>query len=145
MGVPMANLFKDILPDLNFGHKNLIRTGEMDEAQYIKQRFLINRSLSMSPDTVMYANDMNELYDLDGMLQYDYFINSIRKKKRYNKWAKASKTSSKIDIIKEYYNYNEQRAVEVLPLLSKEHLDFIRSKMDKGGNDGVPKQTRKNK
>jgi hypothetical protein len=141
----MANLFKDILPDLNFGHKNLIRTGDMEESEYTKNRFLINRSLSMSPDTVMYANDMNEHYDLDNLLQYDYFINSIRKKKRYNKWAKASKTSSKVDIIKEYYNYNEQRAVEVLPLLSKEHFDFMKSKMDKGGNNGIPKQTRKNK
>jgi hypothetical protein len=135
----MANLFKDILPDLNFGHKNLIRTGDMEESEYTKNRFLINRSLSMSPDTVMYANDMNEHYDLDNLLQYDYFINSIRKKKRYNKWAKASKTSSKVDIIKEYYNYNEQRAVEVLPLLSKEHFDFMKSKMDKGGNNGSSK------
>jgi len=135
----MANLFKDILPDLNYGHKNLIRTGDMEESEYTKNRFLINRSLSMSPDTVMYANDMNEHYDLDNLLQYDYFINSIRKKKRYNKWAKANKTSSKVDIIKEYYNYNEQRAVEVLPLLSKEHFDFMKSKMDKGGNNGLSK------
>jgi len=141
----MANLFKDILPDLNFGHKNLIRTGDMDEREYLKNRLLINRSLSMSPDTVMYANDMNEHYDLDGMLQYDYFINSIRKKKRYNKWAKANKTSSKLDIIKEYYNYNEQRAVEVLPLLSDDHFDFIKAKMDKGGNNEISKRTRQNK
>lgn len=129
----MANLFKEILPDLNFGHKNLIRTGDMDEPQYIKQRFLINRSLSMSPDTIMYANDMNEHYDLDGMLQYDYLINSIRKKKRYNKWAKANKTSPRVEIIKEYYGYSEQHAVEVLPLMSKEHLDFMKGKLDKGG------------
>jgi hypothetical protein len=139
----MANLFKDILPDLNFGHKNLIRTGDMDEKEYIKNRFLINRSLSMSPDTVMQSNDMNHYYDLDGLLQYDYFINNIRKKKRWNKWAKANKTSSKVDIIKEYYNYNEQRAVEVLPLLSKEHFDFMKSKMDKGGNNGSSKGKRK--
>jgi hypothetical protein len=141
----MANLFKDILPDLNFGHKNLIRTGDMDEREYLKNRFLINRSLSMSPDTVMQSNDMNHYYDLDGILQYDYFINSIRKKKRYNKWAKAHKTSSKVDIIKEYYNYNEQRAVEVLPLLSEEHFDFIKSKMSKGGNDESIRSSRKNK
>jgi hypothetical protein len=141
----MANLFKDILPDLNFGHKNLIRTGDMEESQYIKQRFLINRSLSMSPDTVMQSNDMNHYYDLDGMLQYDYFINNIRKKKRWNKWAKTNKTSSKVDIIKEYYNYNEQRAVEVLPLLSGEQFDFMKSKLNKGGNDVGSKRIRKNK
>lgn len=129
----MANLFKDILPDLNFGHKNLIRTGDMDEKEYIKNRFLINRSLSMSPDTIMQSNDMNEYYDLDGMLQYDYLIHNIRKKKRYNKWAKAHKTSSLVEVIKEYYGYNEQRAVEVLPLFSKEHFDFMKGKLDKGG------------
>jgi hypothetical protein len=132
----MADLFKEVLPDINFGHKNLIRTGEMDESQYASQKFLINRSLSMSPDTVMYSNDMNYHYDLDSIIQYDYFINSLRKKKRYNKWAKAGKTSSNIDIIKRYYNYNEQRALEVLSLLSDEHFDFIKSKMDKGGTDG---------
>ena len=129
----MANLFKEILPDINFGHKNLIRTEEMDEAQYITQRFLINRSLSMSPDTILYSNDMNYYYDLDGVLQYDYFINSIRKKKRYNKWAKASKASVKVEVIKEYYNYNEQRAVEVLPFLTDDQLTFMKSKLNKGG------------
>jgi hypothetical protein len=139
----MANLFKDILPDINYGHKNLIREGEMDEPEYNKNRFLINRSLSMSADTVFQANDMNEHYDLDAMLQYDYFINSVRKKKRYNKWAKAQSTSSNLEIIKEYYNYNEQRAVEVLPLLSDEHLAFMKTKMDKGGKNGLSKQRRK--
>jgi len=129
----MANLFKEILPDINFGHKNLIRTEEMDEAQYITQRFLINRSLSMSPDTILYSNEMNYRYELDPMLQYDYFINSIRKKKRYNKWAKASKASVKVEVIKEYYNYNEQRAVEVLPFLTDDQLTFMKSKLNKGG------------
>ena len=132
----MANLFKDVLPDLNFGHKNLIRTGDMDEADYTKQRFLINRALSMNPDTIMYSNDMNQYYELDSMLQYDYLINSIRKKKRYAKWAKGSKTSKKVEVIKEYYKYNEQRAVEVLPFITKEHLDYIKGKLDKGGRIG---------
>ena len=70
----MANIFKDILPDLNFGHKNLIRTGEMEEKEYEKHQFLINRSLSMSSDTIMYANDMNEHWELDYLLKYDFFI-----------------------------------------------------------------------
>jgi len=131
----MANLFKDIIPDLNYGHKNLIRTGDMDEKDYTKNTFLINRSLSMSPDTILYTNEMNHYYDLDSVLQYDYLINTIRKKKRYNKWAKNTKKTSNLELIQEYYNYNEQRAVEVLPLLSEDHFDFIRSKMNKGGND----------
>jgi len=136
----MANLFKDIIPDINFGHKNLIRTGDMDESEYLKNRFLINRSLSMSPDTIFQANEMNEKYDIDPLLQYDYFINTIRMKKRYNKWAKVTKKSTDLQIIQEYYNYNEQRAVEVYNLLPQESLDLIKVKMNKGGTDGLSKR-----
>lgn len=135
----MANLFKDIIPDINFGHLNLIRQGEMSEIDYTKSKFLINKSLSMSYDTIMYANDMNIHYDVDSLLQYDFLINSIRKKKRYNKWAKAQESSSEIDNIKKYYNYNEQRAVEVLPLLSTKQLSFIKSKLFTGGQNELSK------
>ena len=77
----MADLFKEIIPDINYGHKNLIRTGDMDESEYGKNCFIINRALSMNVDTVLYVNEMNVRYQLDPVLQYDYFINSLRQKK----------------------------------------------------------------
>jgi len=136
----MADLFKEILPDINFGHKNLIRQGDMDEAEYGRSCFMINRALSMNSDTILYVNDMNEHYQLDPMLQYDYYINSLRKKKRWSKWAKASKATSNLELVKDYYNYNEQRAREVLELLPEEHIEYIRSKMQRGGNNAISKQ-----
>jgi hypothetical protein len=139
----MADLFKEILPDINHGHKNLIRTGDMDEAEFGKHSFIINRALSMSVDTVLYANEMNQQYNLAPLLQYDYFINSLRRKKRYAKWAKASGTPANLELVKTYYNYNEQRAREVLDILSDKQLEEIAQKLSKGGTNNEP-ATRKN-
>ena len=133
----MADLFKEILPDINHGHTNLIRTGDMDEAEYGKSCFIINRALSMNVDTILYVNEMNTRYQLDALLQYDYYINSLRKKKRWSKWAKASVPSSDLELIKEYYNYNEQRAREVLDLLSESEIQKLRLKFSKGGIDDI--------
>ena len=133
----MADLFKEILPDINHGHTNLIRTGDMDEAEYGKSCFIINRALSMNVDTILYVNEMNTRYQLDALLQYDYYINSLRKKKRWSKWAKAIAPSSDLELIKEYYNYNEQKAREVLDLLSESEIQKLRLKLSKGGTDDI--------
>ncbi len=133
----MPDLFKEILPDINYGHKNLVRTGDMDEAEYGRNCFIINRALSMNVDTVMYVNEMNVHYQLDPLLQYDYFINSLRKKKRWSKWAKATGSSANLELIKEFYNYNEQRAREVLDLLTESEIEDIRLRLSKGGTDNA--------
>ena len=133
----MADLFKEILPDINHGHTNLIRTGEMNEAEYGRSCFIINRALSMNIDTILYVNEMNANWQLDPLLQYDYYINSLRKKKRWSKWAKATVPSSDLELIKEYYNYNEQRAREVLDLLSESEIQNLRLKLSKGGTDDI--------
>jgi hypothetical protein len=131
----LADLFKEILPDINYGHKNLIRTGDIDESEYGGKTFIINRALSMNVDTVLFVNEMNVRYQLDSLLQYDYFINSLRQKKRWSKWAKASVPSSSLELIKNYYGYNEQRAREVLDLLTETEIEEIRLKFSKGGAD----------
>ena len=133
----MSDLFKEILPDINYGHKNLIRTGDMDEAEFGRNCFIINRALSMNIDTILYVNEMNVNWQLDPLLQYDYYINSLRKRKRWSKWAKATGPSSNLELIKEYYNYNEARAREVLDLLSESEIQKLRLKFSKGGTDDI--------
>ena len=139
----MSDLFKEILPDINHGHKNLIRTGDMDESEYSGKSFIINRALSMNVDTVLYANEMNGKYQLDSLLQYDYYINSLRQKKRWSKWAKAVGPSSNLELLKKYYGYNEQRAREVLDLLTESEFEQLNLKFSKGGTDdiSIPRKT----
>ena len=94
--------------------------------------FMVNRGLSYFPDTVIYANEMNRFHHLDGRLQYQFLINIVRKRNRFSKWNKSVESES-INTIKEYYGYSNEKARDVLPLLSNEHLKIIRRKIQHGG------------
>jgi hypothetical protein len=103
---------------------------DWSEKQY--NPYLINRGLSFGADTVIYANEMNSRPHLDRVLQFDFLINTIRPRKRYNKWLKAE-TVEVLDTIQEYYGYSKAKARQVLPLLSETQLRTIKSRMNRGG------------
>ena len=94
--------------------------------------FMVNRGLSYFPDTVIYANEMNKFHHLDSRLQYTFLINIIRKRNRFSKWNKSDE-SEDINAIKEYYGYSNEKARDVLPLLSNENLNIIKGKIFHGG------------
>ncbi len=94
--------------------------------------FMVNRGLSYFPDTVIYANEMNKYHHLDGRLQFDFLINTIRKRNRFSKWNKSSE-SEDINAIKSYYGYSNEKARDVLPLLSKANLNTIKGRIQHGG------------
>ena len=73
--------------------------------------FMVNRGLSYFPDTVIYANEMNKFHHLDGKLQYHFLIN----------------------IVKTYYGYSNEKARDVLPLLSNDNLNTIKGRIQHGG------------
>jgi len=105
---------------------------EDDNAERGYNSFLINRSLSYFSDTVGFANVVNQYHHIDNKLQYHFLINIIRKRKRFSKWVKPQ-TESDIEVIKEYYGYNNEKARQVLSLLSPEQLTIIKQKVNKGG------------
>jgi len=94
--------------------------------------FMVNRGLSYFPDTVIYANEMNRFHHLDSRLQYHFLINTIRKRNRFSKWNKSIE-SENINAIKQYYGYSNEKARDVLPLLSNENLKTIRGRIQHGG------------
>ena len=94
--------------------------------------FMVNRGLSYFPDTVIYANEMNRFHHLDSRLQYHFLINTIRKRNRFSKWNKSIE-SENISVIKQYYGYSNEKARDVLPLLSNENLKYIRGRIQHGG------------
>ena len=94
--------------------------------------FLINRSLSYFPDTVLAANEMNRNHHIDNRLQFDFFINIIRKRKRFSKWFKPEEISD-LEIVKEYYGYSNEKARQILTLLSTEQINELKTKVAKGG------------
>jgi hypothetical protein len=94
--------------------------------------FMINRSLSYFPDTVLFANEMNRVPHLDKKPQFLFFINTVRKRKRFSKWAKPIEESD-LEVVKEYYGYSNEKAKQALTLLTKEQINELKKKVDRGG------------
>jgi hypothetical protein len=100
--------------------------------------FTINRSLSYFNDTILAANEMNILHHLDKKLQYHFLLGIVRKRKRFSKWNKAE-TVADIDVVKEYYKYSNEKARQVLSLLTTTQIESLKEMVYKGGNNGKPK------
>ena len=94
--------------------------------------FITNRTLSQFIDCILLANEMNQRHHVDSKLQYDYLINRIRPKKRFKKWDKKLENDN-LELVKQYYEYNNDKARVALSLLSKQQLDIIIKKLNKGG------------
>ena len=103
-----------------------------DISEKLYNPFMINRSLSYHYDTVLLANEMNQRHFLDKKLQNDFLINIVRKKKRFAKWIKPI-SSSDVDVIKLYYGYSNEKARQVMPLLSDDQMGQLRKRMYRGG------------
>ena len=103
---------------------------DWSEKQYIP--YIVNRGLSFGADTVIPANEMNSRPHLDRKLQFDFLINTIRPRKRYNKWVKADKVEA-IELVKTYYGYSIEKARQTLSILTSEQLDHLKQKLEKGG------------
>ena len=94
--------------------------------------FIINRGLSFFRDTILYANEMNRYHHLDHRLQFDFFINIIKRKKRWSKWIKPQEVAN-LELIKEYYGYSNEKAKSALSLMSNEQIEELKQRIYKGG------------
>jgi Bacteriophage clamp loader A subunit len=110
--------------------KQDIMVDDVAERAYVP--FVINRTLSYFPDTVALANELNRYHHLDKKLQYHFLINIIRKRKRFSKWIKPDLVSD-MDVVKQYYGYSNEKARQVLHLLSAKQIEELRKKVSKGG------------
>ena len=121
---------KDWLNSINTGKNNLIDEDIDLEKKY--PSYIINRCLSGHIDAVMFANEMNKHPNLSKKLQYDFFLNSLRKRKRYSPWLRKEETEN-LDLVKRYYGYSNEKAKQVLNILTREQLSFIRDRLETGG------------
>ena len=122
----------DFVNSINFTKKNLMKGSDNDElSEKSYAPYLTNKSLSYFTDTLLYANEMNRMHFLDNKLQYEFFLNSIRKKKRFAKWAKADRNDDLV-MISEYYQISLSKAKEAIRILTPEQLSTIRNKMEQG-------------
>ena len=114
---------------INYTKKDIM-VDDIAEKSY--NPFMINRQLSYFPDTILAANEMNRNHHLDNRLQFDFFINIIRKRKRFSKWFKPEQISD-LDVVKKYYGYSNEKAHQVLTILTTDHINELKRKVMTGG------------
>ena len=119
------------LTAINYSKEKLLDTDDRDwEKKY--PPFIINKGLSYFSDTVMYANEMNKLHHATKHMQFSFYLNSIKSRKRFSKWLKSSKIKD-LDVVKQHFGYSNKKAQEALSLMTKKQIDYIKERLYKGG------------
>ena len=117
---------KDWLNSINFTKEDL--------SEHSKEYppYIINRCLSGHLDCILFANEMNRYHFLDKDMQYSFYLNSLRKKKRFSPWLRKDKVQD-LECVKQYYGYSNEKASQALKILTKEQITFIKKRLDTGG------------
>jgi hypothetical protein len=127
----MSYELKDYLNAINHSKENVM---DSDDSMWEKKypSFIVNKVLSAFEDCILLVNELNTRPHMDKKLQFMFFLNTIRIRKRFSPWLRKSKISD-LDVCKEYYGYNNEKAKEALQILTKKQLRIIKEKLNRGG------------
>lgn len=117
--------------DIVFQFLNSIHDSKEDlmESTYQEkeyQPYFINHYLSSNIDTLLYAQQMNELPHASNRMQYDYLRVAIRPKRRRCSWGKKIKIKD-VEDVKLYYNCSTKDALRYLEILSQDDINTIKN------------------
>jgi len=122
----VMNLF-DILNDINIGKTGKLH--ELEDFEKTYNSFMINRYLSMSPETVFEAQLINSTKHIPKKYQYLLLTNIIEPKKRFLKYIKQDKESDDSKLVKyvsDFYYVSEDTARELLQTISEDEKKIIK-------------------
>ena len=122
---------KEYLNAINHTKERLLDS-EDEEWEKKYPPFIVNKCVYPFQDTIMLVNEINQLPHLDKKLQFDFLLNSVRSRKRFSPWLKASKIED-LEYVKEYYGYNNEKARAALDILTDEQIATVKQKLQKGG------------
>jgi hypothetical protein len=120
---------KDWLNSINFTKEDL-----MEDPSIVKDYppYIINRCLSGHVDCILFANEMNRYPNLEKDMQYAFYLNTLRKKKRFSPWLRKEQVTD-LQSVKQYYGYSNEKASQALKILSNEQITFIKQRLETGG------------
>jgi hypothetical protein len=121
---------KDWLNSINFSKNNLLEESPESIKEY--PPYIVNKCLSGEIDSILFANEMNMHHQLDKDMQYSFYLNTLRKRKRFSPWIRKDKIKD-LECIKHYYGYNNEKASQVLKILNKVQIEFIKQRLEIGG------------
>jgi len=120
----------DYLNDINIGKKNIV-AGDLEALKGFSP-FIVLLMLSYHTDAVGIANELNCRHGMSKQMQYDFLIGTVRKRKRFSRITKAPKNDD-VQMLMNFYNYAEVRAVEMLELMTEETIEELRVRTTPGG------------
>ena len=126
----MKHELKDWLNSINSNKNNLIEEDPESISSY--PPYIVNRCLSGTVDSVLFANEMNLNAHLDKDMQYSFLLYTLRKRKRFSPWLKKEQVDD-LDLVKKHYGYSNEKAKIAVALLTKTQIEKIRNKHDMGG------------
>jgi len=119
----------DFLKSINDTKENLMVD---DKTEKLYTPFIVNRCLSYFTDTILYSNEMNINSHISGKLQYEYYLNSIRKRKRFSRWIK-NEDPDDLEFIKNHFNYSNKKAKEAISVLGPDGVSELKNRYTRGG------------
>ena len=123
--------FFDFLNAINDTKKDLLKEDPLSEKDYVP--FMVNRGLSYFPDTILYANEMNQHASIPKNWQFDFYRIGVSKRKRFSKWHKQEKIQEDVKLLMNEYDYSHQKALQIIDLISEKQMQELRDKYKTGG------------
>ena len=122
---------KEYLNAINHTKERLLDS-EDEEWEKKYPPFIVNKCVYPFQDTIMLVNEINQLPHLDKKLQFDFLLNSVRSRRRFSPWLKASRIDD-LEYVKQYYGYSNAKAKQALDILTDEQISTLKHKLRKGG------------
>ena len=126
----MSSDLSEILASINNTKEHLY----VDDPDRVKSYppYIVNRCLSGHIDAILFANEVNKHPNLDKRLQYDFLLNTLRKRKRFTPWLKKEQIED-LDLVKKHYGYSNEKAKVALSLLTKSQIETLKQIHEMGG------------
>jgi|TARA_S200000501_G_scaffold354996_1_gene376217 hypothetical protein len=121
---------KDWLNSINHTKENLIADDPTAISSY--PPYIVNRCLSGTVDSILFANEMNKYANIDKDLQYSFLLYTLRKRKRFSPWLKKEQIDN-LDLVKKHYGYSNEKAKIALNLLTESQIESLKQKHEMGG------------
>ncbi|AFK66303.1 clamp loader subunit [Synechococcus phage S-CBM2] len=122
---------KDYLNSINMTKSDLM-DGEDPLWEKKYPAWIVNKLLSAHTDTLFLSNEMNMYSFLANKLQFHFFLNSVRKRKRFAPFLKSEKEND-LETVKKYYGFSNDKARSALRILTQEQINYMKEKLNTGG------------
>jgi len=120
----------DFVNDASFDKKNLMRDSENDAlAEKSYNAYLANLAFSQHLDSILHANRMNERHYIPARAAYEYYINSLRRRRRFAPWAKKTQ-NEQLEVVCRAFNCRAEIGKQYLQLLSEQQIHALKQQQE---------------